>query len=93
MNVSKVPSRHFFVVLRVLFYISFYQVFSFISGPLQWFPLSGFLWSLGFLKLILMQQLTDVISDEESFEIDGDGGWPFQTFVEQLLVDMFDPGK
>ena len=40
-----------------------------------------------------MQQLTDVISDEESFEIDGDGGWPFQTFVEQLLVDMFDPGK
>ncbi|XP_042034375.1 TATA-binding protein-associated factor BTAF1-like isoform X1 [Salvia splendens] len=37
------------------------------------------------------KQLTDVISDEESFEIDGDGGWPFQTFVEQLLVDMFDP--
>lgn len=37
------------------------------------------------------KQLTDIISDEESFENDGDGGWPFQTFVEQLLVDMFDP--
>lgn len=43
--------------------------------------------------MLLMQQLTDIISDEESFENDGDGGWPFQTFVEQLLVDMFDPGK
>lgn len=40
-----------------------------------------------------MQQLTDTISDEENFENDGDGSWPFQSFVEQLLVDMFDPGK
>lgn len=40
----------------------------------------------------LMQQLGDGVSDEEGFENDGDGGWPFQSFVEQLLVDMFDPG-
>ncbi|CAI9784721.1 unnamed protein product [Fraxinus pennsylvanica] len=35
-------------------------------------------------------QLGDGVSDEEGFENDGDGGWPFQSFVEQLLVDMFD---
>ncbi|KAL0312286.1 UNVERIFIED_CONTAM: TATA-binding protein-associated factor BTAF1 [Sesamum radiatum] len=38
-----------------------------------------------------MQQVTDPISDDESFENDGDGGWPFQSFVDQLLIDMFDP--
>ncbi|KAI3468468.1 hypothetical protein Pfo_025131 [Paulownia fortunei] len=37
------------------------------------------------------KQLIDTISDDESFENDGDGGWPFQSFVEQLLIDMFDP--
>ncbi|KAL2517391.1 TATA-binding protein-associated factor BTAF1 [Abeliophyllum distichum] len=37
------------------------------------------------------KQLADGVSDEDSFENDGDGGWPFQSFVEQLLVDMFDP--
>ncbi|XP_022880908.1 TATA-binding protein-associated factor BTAF1 [Olea europaea var. sylvestris] len=37
------------------------------------------------------KQLGDGVSDEEGFENDGDGGWPFQSFVEQLLVDMFDP--
>ncbi|KAG8375288.1 hypothetical protein BUALT_Bualt10G0084800 [Buddleja alternifolia] len=37
------------------------------------------------------KQLTDAVSDDESFENDGDGGWPFQSFVEQLLIDMFDP--
>lgn len=31
--------------------------------------------------------------DEDGFEHDGDGLWPFSTFVEQLIVDMFDPGK
>ncbi|KAL8521551.1 hypothetical protein ACS0TY_011900 [Phlomoides rotata] len=36
------------------------------------------------------KQIADTISDEESFENDGDGGWPFQNFVEQLLVDTFD---
>ncbi|KAL6533717.1 btaf1 RNA polymerase II, B-TFIID transcription factor-associated, 170kDa [Orobanche hederae] len=36
-------------------------------------------------------QLTDTTSDDDNFENDGDGGWPFQNFVEQLLVDMFDP--
>lgn len=40
-----------------------------------------------------MQQLTDTMSDDESSENDGDGGWPFRSFVEQLLIDMFDPGK
>ncbi|KAL0324060.1 UNVERIFIED_CONTAM: TATA-binding protein-associated factor BTAF1 [Sesamum calycinum] len=38
-----------------------------------------------------MQQVTDPISDDEGFENDGDGGWPFQSFVDQLLIDMFDP--
>ncbi|EPS70758.1 hypothetical protein M569_04001, partial [Genlisea aurea] len=37
------------------------------------------------------KQLPDTVSDDESFDNDGDGVWPFRTFVEQLLVDMFDP--
>lgn len=31
--------------------------------------------------------------DEDGLEHDGDGQWPFHTFVEQLIIDMFDPGK
>ncbi|CAL5439643.1 unnamed protein product [Camellia sinensis] len=34
---------------------------------------------------------SDPIPDEDNFEHDGDGGWPFHNFVEQLIVDMFDP--
>ncbi|KAK3038223.1 hypothetical protein RJ639_029663 [Escallonia herrerae] len=34
---------------------------------------------------------TDAVSDEDSSGHDGDGGWPFQSFVEQLILDMFDP--
>lgn len=34
---------------------------------------------------------TDTISDDETSENDGDGGWPFQSFVDQLLIDIFDP--
>ncbi|KAK2978057.1 hypothetical protein RJ640_015695 [Escallonia rubra] len=34
---------------------------------------------------------TDTVSDEDSSEHDGDGAWPFQSFVEQLILDMFDP--
>lgn len=37
------------------------------------------------------KQFTDTVSDEDSFDSDGDGVWPFQSFVEQLLLDMFDP--
>lgn len=44
-------------------------------------------------EVVSMQQLADTVSDEESFENDGDGGWPFQSFVEQLLIDTFDAGK
>ncbi|KAK2433246.1 TATA-binding protein-associated factor BTAF1 [Trifolium repens] len=29
--------------------------------------------------------------DEDGFEHDEDGQWPFSTFVEQLIIDMFDP--
>ncbi|KAG4966687.1 hypothetical protein JHK87_032338 [Glycine soja] len=29
--------------------------------------------------------------DEDGIEHDGDGQWPFHTFVEQLIIDMFDP--
>ena len=40
-----------------------------------------------------MQLFLDPILDEDSFEHDGEGGWPFHNFVEQLIIDMFDPGK
>lgn len=33
----------------------------------------------------------DVNHDEDGFEHDGDGQWPFHAFVEQLIIDMFDP--
>ncbi|KAF3440568.1 hypothetical protein FNV43_RR18852 [Rhamnella rubrinervis] len=33
----------------------------------------------------------DVNRDEDNNEIDKDGWWPFQSFVEQLILDMFDP--
>ncbi|KAF5725765.1 DNA binding ATP binding nucleic acid bindin isoform 1 [Tripterygium wilfordii] len=29
--------------------------------------------------------------DEDSYAHDGDGQWPFHSFVEQLILDMFDP--
>ncbi|XP_061359384.1 TATA-binding protein-associated factor BTAF1 isoform X2 [Gastrolobium bilobum] len=29
--------------------------------------------------------------EEDGFEHDGDGQWPFYTSVEQLIIDMFDP--
>ncbi|CAL5434732.1 unnamed protein product [Camellia sinensis] len=41
--------------------------------------------------LSMMQPFSDPIPDEDNFEHDGDGGWPFHNFVEQLIVDMFDP--
>lgn len=34
---------------------------------------------------------SDPILDEDSFEHDGEGSWPFHNFVEQLIIDMFDP--
>ncbi|XP_059663033.1 TATA-binding protein-associated factor BTAF1 isoform X2 [Cornus florida] len=34
---------------------------------------------------------TDSILDEDSSYYEGDGGWPFHSFVEQLILDMFDP--
>lgn len=35
--------------------------------------------------------LGDTVSDEDILENETDGVWPFQGFVEQLLLDMFDP--
>ncbi|XP_057544192.1 TATA-binding protein-associated factor BTAF1 [Amaranthus tricolor] len=35
--------------------------------------------------------LVDSATDEDGVEHEGDGHWPFHGFVEQLLVDMFDP--
>lgn len=35
--------------------------------------------------------LSDAITDEEGIEDDGDEVWPFHSFVEQLILDMFDP--
>ncbi|CAJ2655318.1 unnamed protein product [Trifolium pratense] len=34
---------------------------------------------------------TQVNHDEDGFEHEEDGQWPFSTFVEQLIIDMFDP--
>ncbi|PPD71072.1 hypothetical protein GOBAR_DD32050 [Gossypium barbadense] len=33
----------------------------------------------------------DAVTDEDSSDHDGDGRWPFHSFVEQLILDMFDP--
>ncbi|XVF30655.1 hypothetical protein REPUB_Repub16aG0077100 [Reevesia pubescens] len=33
----------------------------------------------------------DAVIDEDSSDHDGDGQWPFRSFVEQLILDMFDP--
>ncbi|KAL1362643.1 hypothetical protein HN51_010870 [Arachis hypogaea] len=33
----------------------------------------------------------DVNHDDDGLDHDGDGQWPFHTFVEQLIIDMFDP--
>ncbi|CAL2263436.1 unnamed protein product [Prunus armeniaca] len=38
------------------------------------------------------KEFVDFDHDEENFEHDGDGRWPFHSFVEQLILDMFDPG-
>lgn len=35
----------------------------------------------------------DANFDEDSLEHEGDGHWPFSSFVEQLILDMFDPGE
>lgn len=74
------------------FLVSFSKSFRYYGPFNVFYHLDSYV-NLKILKLILMQQPTDITSDEESFESDGDGGWPFQTFVEQLLVDMFDPSK
>ena len=34
----------------------------------------------------------DANLDEDSHVHDGDARWPFHTFAEQLILDMFDPG-
>ncbi|KAF9615352.1 hypothetical protein IFM89_023003 [Coptis chinensis] len=33
----------------------------------------------------------DVVIDDDAFDYDGEGQWPFQNFIEQLILDMFDP--
>ncbi|GLT87547.1 hypothetical protein SLE2022_056260 [Rubroshorea leprosula] len=33
----------------------------------------------------------DAVAEEDSSEHDGDGRWPLRSFVEQLILDMFDP--
>lgn len=44
-----------------------------------------------FCLLFSLQVVNDAIVDEDNIEPDGDGSWPFQHFVEQLILDMFDP--
>ena len=43
--------------------------------------------------MFLLQVFTDSIYEDDTFEHDGDGSWPFHHFVEQLIHDMFDPSK
>ncbi|XP_050367441.1 TATA-binding protein-associated factor BTAF1 [Argentina anserina] len=38
-----------------------------------------------------IKEFLDFDHDEENLEQDGDGRWPFHSFVEQLILDMFDP--
>ncbi|KAK8545550.1 hypothetical protein V6N13_066828 [Hibiscus sabdariffa] len=33
----------------------------------------------------------DAVTDDDNSDHDGDGRWPFRSFVEQLILDMFDP--
>lgn len=40
-----------------------------------------------------IQAFVDANHDDDGLDHDGDGQWPFNTFVEQLIIDMFDPGK
>ncbi|XP_048324850.2 TATA-binding protein-associated factor BTAF1 isoform X2 [Ziziphus jujuba] len=39
----------------------------------------------------LKKAFIDVNREEDNIENDKDGWWPFQSFVEQLILDMFDP--
>ncbi|KAJ0079688.1 hypothetical protein Patl1_23604 [Pistacia atlantica] len=39
----------------------------------------------------LSSNKVDAIPEEDNLEHDGDGQWPFHSFVEQLILDMFDP--
>ncbi|XP_060182778.1 TATA-binding protein-associated factor BTAF1-like [Lycium barbarum] len=43
------------------------------------------------LEIYFLQLLGENISDKDGLEYDGDKIWPFQSFVEQLILDMFDP--
>ncbi|XP_050138819.1 TATA-binding protein-associated factor BTAF1-like isoform X2 [Malus sylvestris] len=38
-----------------------------------------------------MQEFLDLDNHEEKVEHDGEGRWPFHSFVEELILDMFDP--
>lgn len=40
-----------------------------------------------------MQPFLEVNHDEDCLEHDGDARWPFHGFFEQLILDLFDPGK
>ena len=51
------------------------------------------MFGFNFLSSLQMQLFSDPILDEDGFEHDGEGGWPFHNFVEQLIIDMFDPSK
>lgn len=40
-----------------------------------------------------MQAFLDVNHVDDSFEQDVEGRWPFHSFFEQLILEMFDPGE
>lgn len=40
-----------------------------------------------------MQAFLDVNHGDDSFEQDVEGRWPFHSFFEQLILEMFDPGE
>lgn len=44
------------------------------------------------LSDLVVQFHMDSDVDGDILDNDKEGGWPFQNFVEQLILDMFDPG-
>lgn len=78
--------------------IVLYYSFSVLVAKALFFYYHPMFWLLHIIRYIfcfwlLMQPFLDVNNDEDSLEHDGDGRWPFHSFFEQLILDIFDPGK
>lgn len=45
------------------------------------------------ISITMSQGAFDITMDEDNPEYNENGRWPFQQFVDQLILDMFDPSK